>query len=171
MGCHHVYGKHWEDDDVDLSLHTEGRDYGEYSTREYAQAMDDGKIDYQTEYREGARNARDRFLSIVEELRERGDLEDTFTVFTADHGECFPDDDCQGGNRHGKRCPHTMKVQTTFYETDVDVESPLRSVDILDLWDPWIENENDLVPRQEPSHRPSNEDEAVTDRLEALGYI
>lgn len=66
-------------------------------------------------YRRGARTAADRFLELVETLRDRGLYDDTLVIFTSDHGELLGEPSRGGVYAHGAPvCPEVVYVPTVF---------------------------------------------------------
>lgn len=175
MATHTVYGRNWEShggafkrEGQAAKVYDDGLDQDGYTDR-----IEAGELDHREEYAKGVSHAVDRFEAFVDELADRGVLEGTQVVFTADHGECFADGEdppCPGRRFHAKQCRHVMEVRTTFYGEDRDVEGPIRSVDLPGLLvEDWPTIQRDLTVRTEPHHRPDPTE--TEERLQALGYL
>jgi len=66
-------------------------------------------------YRRGAATTADRFLGMVDELRDRGLYQNTLVVFTSDHGELLSEPSRGGLYAHGSPvCPELVYVPTVF---------------------------------------------------------
>ncbi len=67
------------------------------------------------EYKRGAETSADRFFEVVEEIEDRGILEETLIVFTSDHGELLGEPERGGVYAHGSPvCPELVEVPTVF---------------------------------------------------------
>lgn len=66
-------------------------------------------------YHAGVDQSVDRFLSVCEEVRNRGDLEETLLIFTSDHGELLGEAEYGGIWDHGSPVvPELVYVPTVF---------------------------------------------------------
>lgn len=143
--------------------------------KDYIELMRRGEIDYHADYEAAVEMARRRFEHLLDVLEERGLLEETYVVWTSDHGECFPSDSCDN-MIHERPCPHTKNVGTTVYDRDVSIETDLlHQRNLLSLWDErWVGGREDLpMVEREPrdddiAHQAK---EAAEARLRDLGYL
>ena len=72
------------------------------------------------EYREGVRRSVEEFETRLDELEERGLLEETLVVVTSDHGELFGE---HGATAHGSpACPELVYVPTVFIHPSLSAE-------------------------------------------------
>lgn len=121
MDTHLPYGKvgHEQDYEFDES----GTEYIQRLIRE-------GRI--QKEYQEGVRALEEHFFRHIDELEDRGILDDTLVVLTSDHGELL-------GERFllQRRYEHNypplrplVEVPTVFYNAEVDADA-MRLVDVV----------------------------------------
>jgi len=133
---HVIYGKNWRLDDVEIAEKKDGRIYEDLRGRDYIDLMRQEEVDYIEDYRRGVEIAEERLHEIIDVLKEKNVYEDTLVVFTSDHGECFPSDNCSGGIIHNKQCSHVINIKTTFVEEDLEIEEPLLSKNIIKKWMP-----------------------------------
>jgi hypothetical protein len=85
----------------------------------------------QEAYTKGVRSTEEHFWSHVEELKDRGILEDTLVVFTSDHGE-FLDEKVLFRRRRGHNQPIATRVSvvpTVFLNHEGDFDH-MRTIDI-----------------------------------------
>lgn len=187
---HTPYGVTWRELDRwdDIGPQPEprkGREYPEALTgeawetgNEYIGAMRRGEVDWLADYKKGRDMAFDRFIYLCNVLRDRGLYEDTFTVFTADHGEAFGGamgyDDCNHEIHNQPGCDHVNKVKATFFGEDVDPPDPMRQVDILSQWDErWKDGRDDLeiLERDADVGVGDRGTEEAKQRLRDMGYL
>lgn len=83
-----------------------------------------------SDYHRGARKSGERFLRMVETLEDENLLEETFVVFTADHGELLGE---YGLVDHGMHtCRELVEVPTMFFNESVTVDGDfIGHVDVL----------------------------------------
>jgi len=175
---HVIYGRNWRLDDVTIRKSKDGRAYSDMDGKEYIQRMREDKVDYIEDYEEGVEIAKKRLLELVDKLKDMGVYDDTLIIMTADHGEAFPEDG-RKGIIHNVVCPEVINVKTCFYDRDLDVEEPIKTVDIIRVWRDnimekleKIEIESEDIKKEAPTDTklPEQEEKEVKDRLEKLGY-
>jgi len=82
---------------------------------EYFEHYADDYEELRNQYAKGAKTAADRFLSIVDDLKDSGLYDDTLVVFTSDHGELLGEPERGGVYAHGSPvCPELVTVPTLF---------------------------------------------------------
>ncbi|MDY6761673.1 MAG: sulfatase-like hydrolase/transferase, partial [Candidatus Nanohaloarchaea archaeon] len=122
METHIFYGEMGHDRDFDLDM--TGDEYRRKGIR--------GDFDLREEYRNGVEKLEDHIFHHIDELEQRGLLDDTLVVVTADHGELF-------GERYlfRRRWEHNypplrplVQVPTAFYNAEVDADC-MRLIDVL----------------------------------------
>jgi len=92
-----------------------GRDPTDISSGEYFDEMAENPERIPHQYREGVDLSEDRFFELLEQLRERGILEDTLVIFTSDHGELLGEEEYGGVYGHGPpMVPDVLNVPVTF---------------------------------------------------------
>ncbi|SNR61037.1 alkaline phosphatase family protein [Halorubrum vacuolatum] len=138
--------------------------------------MQEGEVDFFDDYERGCRRARERFTDQMAFLEDRGWLEDTFVVSTADHGEVFGHHDGRPDHwNHTVDCTEVVEVPVLFYGRDVDIDSPVHLEDLLELWWPhWstIRDGRLEAERKTDTTEMTVEDkERTEDRLRQLGYL
>ncbi|MDY6770193.1 MAG: sulfatase-like hydrolase/transferase [Candidatus Nanohaloarchaea archaeon] len=122
METHIPYGEMGHDREFEWEM--PGSEYREKGMR--------GDFDLQAAYRDGVAKLEDHVFRHIEELDDRGLLDDTLVVLTSDHGELF-------GERYmfRQRFEHNypplrplVEVPTAFYNADVDTDC-MRGIDVL----------------------------------------
>lgn len=123
-----------------VSLDSQDPDF--YSSEEYWNHRKNNKQQIREDYDEGAKKSVDRFLSIIKDLRGKNILENTFVIFTGDHGELLGE---YGLVAHGSpTCKELVYVPTVFYNESVSVNGDyLSHVDFLPTIADLIGNEID----------------------------
>ncbi|MFB6213214.1 MAG: sulfatase-like hydrolase/transferase [Candidatus Nanohaloarchaea archaeon] len=84
-------------------------------------------------YRRGVEGVESHFRDHLEELAERGILEDTLVVFTSDHGELLGErKNLRRRYAHGHPMSRELvRVPTVFYDVDIDARR-MRMIDIVE---------------------------------------
>lgn len=191
VATHTPYGTNWhieaeKGDPVDIGPEPgEPRAYPHYSGyaddewdngKEYISLMQQGAVDFEEAYRQGCEIAVDRFLDHVAYLESEAVLDDTFVIFTADHGEVWGHHD--GYRRkwiHNVVCPEVIEVPVLFYDRDVEVDEPVALKDLVRYWCPeW----DDIRTEIDADHGDitfrdfeSQEEDEIERRLKDLGYL
>jgi len=112
-----------------------GRDPTDISSGEYFDEMAENPERIPHQYREGVDLSEDHFFELLEQLRERGILEDTLVIFTSDHGELLGEEKYGGIYGHGPpMVPEALNVPVTFLGAGlpegVEFEGLLSGVDM-----------------------------------------
>ena len=92
----------------------------------------EGKIDIKEEYSKGVSTLQKHIQKHVDELEERGILDETLIIITSDHGELLGEN-YLSKTRYDHNLPplkEIVQVPTIFYNHDVDIES-MRLIDVL----------------------------------------
>jgi arylsulfatase A-like enzyme len=98
--------------------HVPFADSGADSAREYYDTRGTDYDRIREEYRHGAEVSAERFAERLDELDDRGVLEDTLVVFTSDHGELLGE---HGEMAHtSPACPELAYVPTVFVHPSLD---------------------------------------------------
>lgn len=85
------------------------------STKEFFSEYENRQRQLIDLYRQDCHNSAKRFLSVYNQLVERGLLEDTLVVFTSDHGQCLGERRNGGRFGHGHpMSPETVEVPVVF---------------------------------------------------------
>lgn len=182
VATHLVYGQcsadHAHDNATDPRTFPDGEPYAEATSQEYRLRMQANWVDYIEDYRLGVQQATSRFHWVVNQLRDRGVLEDTLVVFTSDHGEAFPEDGYEH-ILHGPALdvPEVREVGTVFYDRQRADLPPLPegdllwSSDIINYWWPGIGDVLADVDVETAQELREGEARAIEDELRALGYL
>lgn len=104
----------------------------EFSGREYIQRGARGEIDLHSEYQKGTDALADHLSRHMDELEDRGILDDTLVVLTSDHGDLLGER-FLGQRRFDHNYPpmrELVEVPTVFLNADVDAEC-MRLIDVL----------------------------------------
>lgn len=100
--------------------------------RDYIDLCRTGDLDAHEEYQKGIDGLSKHFKRHINELEERGILDETLVILTSDHGE-YLGERILGQRRYDHNYPpsHILaQVPTVFYNYDLDV-SCMRTIDIL----------------------------------------
>lgn len=122
METHLIYGKMGHDRDYEYKR----------SGQELFKEDKEGKIDIKEEYQKGSDAMLSHFNRHIQELEDRGLLEDTLIILTSDHGELIGEK-YLGRTRYDHNMPplkEIVQVPTVFYNYDPDIES-MRMIDVL----------------------------------------
>ncbi len=106
--------------------------YGKIGHGNHIPADPDEPGPFEERYQEGVESVEQHFWSHVEELEERGILEDTLVIFTSDHGELLGEQILfRKRYDHNKPvCPELNVVPTVFLNHRLDA-SHMRTIDIV----------------------------------------
>lgn len=172
---HAPYPTDWKQETMEQSKGTEGRVYPEISGPEYIQKIANDEVDYRQDYMDAVKRSIKYFMEDMKKLKDMGVYDNTFKVFTSDHGDNW--DRSNGPLAHAAEIPVVMDVAINFYDHDVDVSSfedetgEMNIMDILRVWTDWDETRGELhVKGSEEAERDEIEDK-VRERLVELGYV
>lgn len=191
LATHTPYGTNWHhqlDDGVDPfdagvgmgDKDENARAYPDYSGgtdvdwldgRDYIGLMWKDAVDFQEDYERGVQMAVDRFRHHLDYLKDQGWLDDTFVVFTADHGEVWgPHDDRPGYWIHNVDCPEVIDIPVLYYDREPDVDEPVLLKDVVRQWWPNWDLAVHEINVDEAADQHAT-DEEVEQRLRDLGYL
>jgi len=127
------------------------------NSREYLRDVVGDTERIRRDYERGVEQSIDYFDSVVDDVRDRGLIDDTLFVYTSDHGELLGEYGFLGHNHVA--CPELVKVPTTFVHPDVEPgldHRLLHNVDVvpivatlLDLPVPDVDGFDSLEKRRE----------------------